>query len=187
MPVACNINNMARKPNKPRLRIVGAEPQEAPARKPKTRGPILPGINVTAKEEAFAQAVAEGCSLAEAFRRSHDASGMKDETVWSQAMKVNNRDRVRARITFILDERQRETLHDKRRATEWALRRLQEEAEKAEQAGARVAAVQTVMRFHALLTDRQEIEQHDTRTTEQLRQELADALAQLAQPARRSA
>lgn len=173
---------MTKTPRKPRLRVV--QPDETPQRKPKTRGPILPSLGVTAKEEAFAQAVAAGASLAEAFRRSHDAADMAEETLWRQAVRVNSRDRVRARVAALLAARQADTLHDKRHATAWALKRLQEEAESAEQSGARVAAVQTVMRFHALLTDRQEVETHDDRTTEQLRQELADALALLANPPR---
>lgn len=161
--------------------------EDAPARRPKTRGPVLPGLGVTAKEDGFARAVAGGASLADAFRASHNADDMSDETLWRQAIRVNSRDRVRARVAVLLDSNQAETLHDKRHATAWALKRLQAEAEDADTAGARVAAVQTVMRYHALLTDRQEVETSDARTTDELREELAAALATLANPPRRRA
>lgn len=171
---------------KPVLRVVeGGE--TAPARKLKTRGPVLAHLGVTAKEDGFAREVANGASLADAYRRSHDANDMQDNTLWAQAIKVNSRDRVRARLATLLDAKTAETLHDKRHATAWALKRLQAEAEDADTAGARVAAVQTVMRYHALLTDRQEVETSDARTTEELREELASALATLANPPRRRA
>lgn len=165
---------------KPRLRVVSAD--DAAPRRPKTRGPILPSLGVTAKEEAFAQQVAKGASLADAFRLSHDAADMKEETLWVQAVRVNSRDRVRQRVATLLDAQQAETLHDKRRAAAWALKLLEREATQGDTAGARVAAIQTVMRYHAMLTDRTETEVTDTTTTEEMRQQLAEALAALAAP-----
>jgi len=165
---------------RPRLRVVAAG--DAPPRRPKTRGPILPSIGVTSKEEAFAQQVAKGASLADAFRLSHDAADMKEETLWVQAVRVNSRDRVRQRVATLLDAQQAETLHDKRHAAAWALKLLQQEAQQGDTAGARVAAIQTVMRYHAMLTDKVEQETSDSSTTEDLRQQLADALATLANP-----
>ncbi len=171
---------------KPVLRVVDAG-EAAPARKPKTRGPVLAHLGVTAKEEAFVREVANGASLSDAYRRSHDASDMQDNTLWAQAIKVNSRDRVRARLAALLDAKTAETLHDKRHATAWSLKILQQLAEDADTAGAKVAAVQTVMRYHALLTDRQEVETTDARTTDELREELAAALATLANPPRKIA
>jgi hypothetical protein len=133
-----------------------------PGRRPKTRGPVLP-VGVTAKEEGFARAVVAGCSQTEAFRRSHDAADMNVDTCSRQAVRVASRDRVRARIEQLLDEKEGSALHDRRKALTWALERLQREAETAETDGARVAAVSLIMRHHALLTDRQEVETADSR------------------------
>lgn len=188
MPMRCNINNMARKPNKPRLQLVKPEPQEPagegpPPRKKRGRGPALAN-GLTASQETFAQRVAEGSSLADAYRAAYVTENMKPATIWRRASELFDHGMVKARIDALLAERERDALHDARRAKEWGLKLLRDIAETAQTDGARVAAVQTVFRTHALLTDRVEQETHDERTTEQLRQELADALALLANPPR---
>jgi hypothetical protein len=139
---------------------------------------------VTAKEDAFCQAVAKGASLADAYRQSHDAADMQDGTLWAQAVRINARDRVRHRVAALLEAQQADTLHDKRHAAAWALKLLQAEAQQGDTAGARVAAIQTVMRYHAMLTDKVEQEISDSSTADDLRQQLAEALATLAAPAK---
>lgn len=187
MPTRCNINNMARmRKDKPRLRIVEpAEPagEGAPPRKKRGRGPALAN-GLTAPQELFAQRVAAGESLSAAYRAAYNTENMKDATIWRRASELFDHGMVKARIDALLAERERDALHDARRAKEWGLKLLRDIAETAQTDGARVAAVQTVFRTHALLTDRVEQETHDERTTEQLRQELADALALLANPPR---
>ncbi len=167
---------------------VGVQPAGGPAlvgevlppRAPKTRGPILPGLNVTAREDAFAKAVIlNGCSKTEAYRRTHDASGMTDATAWRQAQKVADRDRVRARMDELLQQKEGSALHDRRKALAWALERLQQEAETAETDGARVAAVSLVMRHHALLTDRTEDATAEPRDAAEVERQLRDRLAKL--------
>lgn len=162
-----------------------APPQAVPAiegeliRKPKTRGPILPSLGVTAKEEAFCRAVASGLSASEAYRRTHDAEGMQDNSISAQAVKISARDRVRERIDELIREGQGSALHDRRKALSWALDRLQREAETAETDGARVAAVSLIMRHHALLTDRLEAEAVDPRDSQEIEQAIRDRLAAL--------
>ncbi len=154
-----------------------------PARRPKTRGPVLPGLGVTAKEEAFAQEVANGCSLAEAFRRSHDAADMNPDTVSRQAVKVSARDRVRARIDALVQAKQRDTLHDRGRALSWALTNLQKMVEAdATSDAARVQAMALVMRHHALLTDKQEVDTYDHRGADELASELRERIERLLAP-----
>jgi hypothetical protein len=153
-----------------------------PGRRPKTRGPVLPNLGVTAKEEAFAQLVAKGMTLTDAYRNSHDPEGMQDNSVWHQATKVGSRDRVRNRIDQLIEQGQGSALHDRRKALAWALERLQREAETAETDGARVAAVSLIMRHHALLTDRQEVEATDSRDSAAIETELRQRLEKLLKP-----
>lgn len=190
-----------RKGRQPALRVVATDGQRvgtegkeaapcgpegqagAPERKPKTRGPILPGIGVTAKEEAFCQAVADGCSQSEAYRRSHEARDMLDTTLWQQAIKVGARDRVRRRIEVLLQGKQRETLHDRARALSWALTNLQKMVEAdATSDAARVQAMALVMRHHALLTDKQEVDTYDHRGADELASELRERIERLLAP-----
>lgn len=154
-----------------------------PQRKPKVRGPVLPTLGVTAKEEAFCQAVADGHSMAEAFRMSHDAQDMIPETVWRQAIRVSARDRVRARIDTLVKAKEQETLHDRRRAISWALRHVQRLVEdSATPAAAAMTGLQVALRYHGALTDRQEIDINDGRSAEELANEIRDRLAALLGP-----
>lgn len=187
MPMRCNINNMARKPNKPRLQLVKPEPQEpagegAPPRVSRRSPRLANGL--TMKQEAFCRAISEGDAPAAAYRKAFDAGEMKTATIYARASELAARSNIRARIDELIAEREREALHDARRAREWSLKLLREIAEAGQTEGARLGAIQTVMKHHALLTDRVEQETTDARTVDELRQELADALALLANPPR---
>lgn len=53
---------------------------------------------LTAKQEAFAQAIADGMGQADAYRMAYDAEGMKDNTVYPKASRMMNEGKIRARI-----------------------------------------------------------------------------------------
>jgi phage terminase small subunit len=53
---------------------------------------------LTAKQEAFAQAIADGMGQADAYRMAYDAEGMKDSTVYSKASIMMNDGKIRARV-----------------------------------------------------------------------------------------
>ena len=55
-------------------------------------------IKLTAKQEAFAQAIADGMGQADAYRMAYDAEGMKDNTVYPKASRMMNVGKIRARI-----------------------------------------------------------------------------------------
>ena len=55
-------------------------------------------IKLTAKQEAFAQAIADGMGQADAYRMAYDAEGMKDSTVYPKASRMMNEGKIRARI-----------------------------------------------------------------------------------------
>jgi hypothetical protein len=62
-------------------------------------------MSLTAKQEAFAQAVASGMSQAEAYRTNYDVDpDCKPETIWEEASRVANDRNVSARVTFLKDE-----------------------------------------------------------------------------------
>ncbi len=150
-----------------------------PERVRPTRGPIIPSLGVTMKEEGYCRGVVSGLSSVAAYRASHDASGMTVPSQWAQAVKVGARDRVRARIETLLSQEAGNALHDRRRALAWALNRLQEEAETAETDGARVAAVSLIMRHHALLTDKLEAEVETPKDAKAIETALRDRLTRL--------
>jgi hypothetical protein len=55
-------------------------------------------VKLTAKQEAFAQAIADGMGQADAYRMAYDAEGMKDSTVYPKASRMMNEGKIRARI-----------------------------------------------------------------------------------------
>lgn len=55
-------------------------------------------VKLTAKQEAFAQAIADGLGQADAYRFAYDAENMKDESVYPQASKLMKNPKVATRI-----------------------------------------------------------------------------------------
>jgi phage terminase small subunit len=55
-------------------------------------------VKLTAKQEAFAQAIADGMGQADAYRMAYDAEGMKDSTVYSKASILMSDGKIRARV-----------------------------------------------------------------------------------------
>jgi hypothetical protein len=55
-------------------------------------------VKLTAKQEAFAQAIADGLGQADAYRVAYDAEGMKDSTVYSKASIMMSEGKVKARV-----------------------------------------------------------------------------------------
>ena len=53
---------------------------------------------LTAKQEAFAQGIADGLGQGDAYRMAYDAEGMKDSTIYSKASIMMNKGNIRARI-----------------------------------------------------------------------------------------
>lgn len=55
-------------------------------------------VKLTAKQEAFAQAIADGLGQADAYRFAYDAENMKDESVYPQASKLMKNPKVATRV-----------------------------------------------------------------------------------------
>ena len=55
-------------------------------------------VKLTAKQEAFAQAIADGLGQADAYRMAYDSEGMKDSTVYSKASIMMSDGKIRARV-----------------------------------------------------------------------------------------
>jgi hypothetical protein len=53
---------------------------------------------LTAKQEAFAQGIADGLGQADAYRMAYDAEGMKDSTVYPKASRMMKEGKISARI-----------------------------------------------------------------------------------------
>jgi hypothetical protein len=70
----------------------------------------MPHVKLTAKQEAFAQGIADGLGQADAYRGAYDAEGMKDNTIYPHASKLMKNDKVRIRITELRESVQEKQL-----------------------------------------------------------------------------
>jgi hypothetical protein len=59
---------------------------------------MMTQAKLTAKQEAFAQGIADGLGQADAYRMAYDADGMKDSTIYSKASVLMSDGKVAARV-----------------------------------------------------------------------------------------
>lgn len=168
---------------KPQLTVVKTDAEIVARSARPGRSPKLSN-GLTMKQDSFARYVADGDDYTAAYRKAFGAGNMKESTLWPNASRLAAESKVRARIDELIQQKSDDELHDARKAKLWGLKLLRQLAETAETEGAKLGAVQTVLRHHGLLTDRIEQVNEDSATTEELRQQLADALATLANPPR---
>jgi hypothetical protein len=55
-------------------------------------------VKLTAKQELFAQCIADGMGQADAYRTAYDAEGMADSTIYPKASRMLNEGKIRARV-----------------------------------------------------------------------------------------
>lgn len=58
----------------------------------------MPHVKLTAKQEAFAQGIADGLGQADAYRAAYDAEGMKDNTIYPRSSELMKNSKVTARV-----------------------------------------------------------------------------------------
>lgn len=61
-------------------------------------GKRLMSENLTAKQEAYAQNIADGMTQADAYRSAYDAEGMTDNTIYARASELMRNSKVADRI-----------------------------------------------------------------------------------------
>ena len=146
-------------------------------RKPKQRGPLL-AQGLTDSQQKFCEAVAEGHSLAEAYRMCYQTDNMAHGTLYNKACLLYKRGDVREMVENIRHRKREGTLHDSARALDFALTHLQREATQAEQPAARIRAIELIMKHHGLLSDvpRDITDPHAGMTADMLRQAIQEKL-----------
>lgn len=134
---------------------------------------------LTAKQEAFAQQVAGGAILSDAYRECYAAENMADRTVWTEACRLASNPKVATRIKAIQTERESDQRMVRLRREEYVLKRLQQEAEQAETDGARVRSLELLGRTISMFSDRVEIEQDESKSAAELERDLEKRLRDL--------
>lgn len=65
---------------------------------------------LTAKQEAFAQAIADGMGQADAYRSAYDAEGMKDDSIYPIASKLMSNHKIATRVAELKSQLQSKQL-----------------------------------------------------------------------------
>ena len=70
----------------------------------------MPHVNLTAKQEAFCQGIADGLGQADAYRAAYDAEDMKENSVYVNASKLMKNAKVMQRIAELKSQVQEKQL-----------------------------------------------------------------------------
>jgi pectin methylesterase-like acyl-CoA thioesterase len=139
---------------------------------------------LTAKRKAFAQAVADGQSQADAYRSAFDAGRMSPGAVWTEASLLARNPQVALRVEELKAEAEevRQTMLVGRE--EAILAQLEKEALTARTDSARIRAIELLGRHLGLFVDRSEVKDVTDRSADEIE---ADIRARLAQHSKGSA
>ena len=133
---------------------------------------------LTSKQQAFADGVVSGLSQSEAYRRAYEAASMKASAVHTEASLLAAHPAITQRIAAGLAEKERAAQRSGLSRRAMVLERLEHEAMHAEADAARIRALELLGKHERLFVDVVE-NQEDTRTADDLREELAARLAGL--------
>lgn len=70
----------------------------------------MPYVNLTAKQEAFCQGIADGMGQADAYRAAYDVEGMKENGIYVNASKLMKNTKIMQRIAELRSEVQEKQL-----------------------------------------------------------------------------
>lgn len=134
---------------------------------------------LTAKQESFAQEVAKGSTLADAYRKSYNAERMKDSSVWTNASQLMSVTKVAQRVEAIQRSIEDAKVLDSARLRRLVLERLHVEAtNEANTDASRVRSLELLGKTVAMFSDR--VEQVETdRSVSEIEKELLNRLAEL--------
>lgn len=71
---------------------------------------MMPHVNLTAKQEAFCQGIADGLGQADSYRAAYDAEDMKENSVYVQASKLMKNPKITQRIAELKSQVQEKQL-----------------------------------------------------------------------------
>lgn len=127
------VEGMKRKRGRPpKLRVIPSN-HPAPASQdgsqattvvPLVRGQGKSPDGLTIKQNAFAEHVAAGSTLAAAYRAAYDAAGMSAGAIHTEASKLMSHPAIARRINAVVQERMAKTSHDAARIRAHVIERL---------------------------------------------------------------
>jgi hypothetical protein len=166
------------------LRLVTASGDDTGSQaKPKTKTRVRTAPNVltglTDKQEAFAQAVASGSNLSDAYRLAYDASGMSPQAIWTESSVLLSTPKVTSRLMVLNQEKEQQRRMMAVSRAERVLQRLETLADGATTESVRVRANELLGKTAGLFTDQIEVTDTTDRSVADIQQSITDRLRRL--------
>ena len=165
------------KPTKPALALVADNVL------PMAKGQGKGAFGLTAKQEAFCQAIAQGDSGAAAYRKAYSAENMAQHTIHNEACKLLARRDIADRVNAVIGQKKAKSSHDDARIKQHVIENLwQESQDRNNPATVRVRALELMGRIHSvgLFVDKVETTTLEARSPDEISKELKERLAKLA-------
>ena len=137
-----------------------------------------PAGGLTAKQETFAQAVARGETLTDAYRSAYRWSG-SDSGLWREACLLRQNPKVAQRVDALTADITARQVADEDRLRMWVTDQLKAEATGAGSDSARVQALIALGRSVSMFTDRVIEEAGPERTASEIEADIQNRLARL--------
>jgi len=154
--------------NKPKLVLVAGNDTSAPNVPDNVfhvtpRGKTKNEYGLTNKQEKFARHVANGETLAAAYRASYDAENMLPATIWNQASILMANRAVSARVDMLAQAKAKDALHDATRIRLLVIERLQQESQDMQSPpAARIRALELLGKLTDVAAFRERVVNEDT-------------------------
>ena len=103
----------------------------------------MPHVKLTAKQEAFCQAIADGLGQADAYRAAYDAGNMKENSVYVQSSKLMKSPKIAQRVSELRSEVQEKQLWSREMSIKALVRAYREGS-----GSVKVAAVKELNAMH---------------------------------------
>lgn len=152
---------------------------------PMQRKPRLLTVNewgLTAKQEGFAQDVALGVPLVQAYAKNYDVKSATSPTTYNAASDLAQMPKIVDRLAYLYKEQEKRMMRDAVAIRRHVFQGLIKESENEKNpAAARVRALELLGKIDivSMFKDRTEVEIHDNRKPEDIENELKDKLRKL--------
>jgi len=155
------------------------QPEKARGRKA-CRKSAIQANGLTAKQEAFAQAVFDGENFSDAYRQAYDAENMSNASIHRQAHELAYSPKVSARLEQLSREKEHERRMQRVSRADRTLQKLEEIALRpGDPDGTQVRALELLGKTMGLFVDRVETEDKTERDAETIRRDLEERLSRL--------
>ena len=112
---------------------------------------------LTAKQEKFCSMVADGETLADAYRNSYDVKpSTQEKSIWQSASRLMANVKVTSRVTQLINEKKVSALQEEEKKKSFVLSQLQKIALEGDTSASKVSALSWLGKSIGMFTDRVE-------------------------------